>query len=964
MRLRFQFDSTVRRRLLATLAAGVVGLTLNCFPVWLPGGAPLTFGEVFSLLIALTLGPVYGCLAALLVEIPVTMHSMGFGILLTHLEEAAIIGFLVRRRVLPVYAAALFWVLIPTPLLMLFGHASLRIPEEALWTIAGAGILNGLMNVTVADILGGFPRLRGWLSARPSPALPLRQYLARGFTLAAVAAFLALSFVLNWVQGGRLQNEAGGHLEEAAARLTTQVDNYIDHYHAGVIALAGVLDMDHLDAAGVNARLDKFIALYPGFGTLSLFGAKGDVRALVPRVDGKGKALAVSDMSVSDREYFTRTLATRAPVVSDVFVGRIFGTPQVVELTAPVFDRNGAIAGVVGGSVQCSAFEPLLGSLSSLKRSEFLILDRQQRVIFASPGAPYKTLENLTGSDLLAGAKTRQSYAQMRDVRGPDGAHNYDRRLVSTARSAAGWTIVLSQPFSAVMAESTSSYLITAAWVVLGMLASMFAARQLSLSLTRPVEGLAERIGRVAMGETGVRALEAPAGAPLEIVQLVRDFDQMAARLAESYREVQAALVGRDQVLATLEKRVRERTAELADAKARAEEGSRLKSEFLANMSHEIRTPMNGVLGMLDVLRETPLSGEQEDCVETACRAANLLLEVIKDILDFSKIEAGRMDLNLVPVSVAALVEETVRPLAVVARAKGVVLEASLAGDVPAAVLADPVRVRQVLLNLISNAIKFTSTGSILVQAAVKSAQHSKVEVLFTVADSGIGLTAAQQCVIFEPFRQADGSTTREHGGIGLGLSISKRLVEMMGGQIGVESAFGEGSTFWFTLTLGVSTVDVAPPVSARPRAAAARHILVAEDNVVNQKVIRALLEQRGHRVDMADDGAVALEMAAAGTFDVILMDVQMPEMDGLTALRLLRERGSQVPVIALTAHAMQGDRERFLEAGADGYVPKPVQIDVLQAEIDAVIGRGRKSDQMNDGAEPIAGAQCTETML
>ena len=387
-----------------------------------------------------------------------------------------------------------------------------------------------------------------------------------------------------------------------------------------------------------------------------------------------------------------------------------------------------------------------------------------------------------------------KTFRTERKPKDPGANGRIEERLTSLTRTKAGWTIVLSQPLSVIVAESTSYYLITAIWVLIGSLISTLGARQLSKSLTRPVEGLAERIGRGVIDGGSLKPTELPANAPSEIVQLVHDFDEMAVRLSESYRQLQSALcrpraiergagkgAGRSGDTCSHANR---RTGE---AKERAEESNRLKSEFLANMSHEIRTPMNGFMGMLDVLLETPLAEDQRDFVETARASAGSLLEILRDILDFSKIEAGRMELEPVPISIAALVEEKLVPLEIVARRKGVELRRMIFDNVPLMLIGDPVRLRQVLLNLVSNAIKFTQTGSVEICASLEPEGRDAV-LRFTVKDSGIGLTAAQQKVIFEPFRQADGSTTRHYGGIGLGLSISKRLVELMGGEIGVTS--------------------------------------------------------------------------------------------------------------------------------------------------------------------------------
>lgn len=759
---------------------------------------------------------------------------------------------------------------------------------------------------------------RRWLRGAP-----LRYTLAIGFGLFAASLTIGLSGVLESFAARELKGQIEGELSSTADQMRDKLDRGMFERFRDVQIAASLIDVFDPSAPkdAQRAWLEKLQSTFRDYAWIGFADASGHV------LSATGGLLEGAD--VSSRPWYKE--AREKPVVGDVhdakLLQKLLAPPgaeplRFVDASAPVIGRDGTLLGVLGAHVSWSWAKEIRASVfaegGGAKGVELLVYSRDGALLLAPEGG--KAPEQI---DIWNGRPDVELLGDGYIVRASrsDGYRSY---------GGVGWWVIARQPVAAALAPVTSlrdqflliGLMVTLAYMAIGWLAANVVAR--------PLERLARWAGAFAAGAPEERA---------PTFDGCREASVLAEALTRAFAGLSAGKAELQVANTTLERKVDDRTRALATAKDQALAATRAKSDFLATMSHELRTPLHSISGTTQMLRDGGgLTADQMrrlDLIETASAA---LLQVIGDVLDFSKLEAGRLEIDPAPFTLAGLVEQSALIVGPAAQAKGLAIRVEIAADAPARVVGDEARLRQVLLNLLNNAVKFSAKGEIVLRVATEAGGEGEGEgtagLRFSVADEGVGIAPETRARLFTRFTQADATTSRQYGGTGLGLAISRHLVEAMGGRIDVDSEPGCGSTFWFAVALPVAPAEA--PAPARPILAASgagKRILLAEDIAINQEIATAFLASAGHEVEIANDGAEALAAVSARAFDLVLMDVHMPVMDGLDALKAIRALpGAErdVAVIAMTANVLADELARFAAAGFDGHIGKPFGRDEL----------------------------------
>ncbi len=894
----------------------VLASALNLVAIKLPGGALFFFGAFASMPLVLVLPAPWAILAAMVpaaVTIPQTGHP--YLVILALLESVWLVAARRTKVRSHLMQDFLFWVLLGGPVIFLLARFVGGSTVDVSLLVLTKVVINQLLAVAIGSFLVHHTRLAGWFERGINQRVRVRAVVFRLVVMLAVVPLVSVGIAGSALVRVYLERVDQAVLLDSTERAAAQMDMFLQTHEAAVASVAGTLSRNGGDP---TVLLEEVRRTYPAFTSMLVADAQGGIRHGAAATSIAG----LRSQSVADREYFQKARDLDRPFTSGIFRGRVFGHDPIMAISAPIRGPNGEFAGIVQAALEVKKFASVVAAGCGADDALLILVDSVGRVIHADVGTcvpMFAQLKHFSHSVLL----DPRHFGQRVEFDHTEGMGGIDREVGFAVRSAAGIVVVAHRPL--ISGLSTVSWISGLLLVTLSSitLIALFVAWLVRTRVAQPLETFA----RAAAQQATQRIVE-PIGnptndAPQEIAMVFNAFNNLAVKLNGTYQLLR-------QQNEDLDRRVGERTQELEAARAQAVAASEAKSTFLAMTSHEIRTPLNAIIGLAEALREKAADEVTASRLQTIRISGQRLVAVVNDLLDLSMVEAGKLELRLAPCELGAMCEEIRRLFALRVEQQGLRFAVELPEGGPWWCETDGARIQQVLINLVGNALKFTKAGGITLRVTAQALVGERVTIRFAVRDTGPGISDAEQAKLFQPYVQLSGSTTSNVRGTGLGLSISRRLVTLLGGTLGVQSRLGDGSEFGFSLEVKRCEAPIlAPMVTQSPFVRRVR-VLAADDNAANREVLGSILEMRCERVELVDGAQAALAALARETFDVALVDLDMPDADGFSVARAVRgwtgaEASRGCRLVAFSAYQRDHIWSRCAAAGFDDFVEKPV---------------------------------------
>lgn len=904
---------------------------INFFPFSLISGSELILGNVIATTANILLGLRAALITSLIASSVAYFHWENLWILVPFLLEQVAIHQAMKRRYNVIFVSLGYWVILGLPIVafeyFVFTDYLLQTKIAIIFKYFLSGFINVTFGYLLALLLSRHWRLRRGYRFKFSQFITMTVFFSM-----AISVLPNGFYWLKATQQAKLeqfQNELQWQASNVALSLSTYITST-----ANQVQLLAAQYSNQDSSKQVTQRLSTLASINQGILTMLVADRDGRITHTYP-FDLLNKLETENpQMSVVQRKYFTQARDTQNSVISDVFQGKGFGSDPLVALSSPVYDGD-EFSGIYEASLDLSYFKSLVPAMNNDQES-ILVIDNNNKVIFAAGDNDYHYQQDLSAKPMIEYLNQSEEYYFV----------NYNGIYYIAQQHPVldvGWRVVSLLPRNIYEQQLVNLVILSVCLIALFLVVFVLVAASISEVLSRPLTELSNNIQTVSQsGQFDKLDLTVTSSPIIEIQQLtpaLQKFSQtLAGTLSDYNREAIKAKAATQQLEALnndLSSIVAHRTEQLQGALEKAESANIAKSEFLANMSHEIRTPLNGVIGTLQVMKCEITDDNQQKHISQVLFSARSLLTIINDILDYSKIEANMMALERVDFEVDYILESIRSDMRVLSNSKSIEFEVVFEDKDHSHWCGDPHRIRQILLNLVSNSVKFTEQGKIIMKAQRVSYQQGH-GLQFTVQDTGVGMTQEQLASLFERFTQADTSTTRKYGGTGLGMAITKQLVELMQGHISVTSEVNKGTEFTVILPVTESTiediVDQKLPISDTqlPPDLSGKTILLAEDNEINQIVICNMLEPTNANIVIANNGLEAVHLFKCDCPDIVLMDIQMPEMDGIEAHAEIRRCNSAVPVVAITANVNANDIDNFKQLGFDEHIGKPIEMSLL----------------------------------